>query len=65
VSTELPSSGDLVIVVGPEGGITDRELADFAAAGAWPVRLGSPVLRAGTAGTAALAALSLRLGRWS
>jgi 16S rRNA (uracil1498-N3)-methyltransferase len=61
----LPSSGELVVIIGPEGGIADDELAEFAAAGATPVRLGAPVLRAVTAGTAALAALAIRLGRWS
>ena len=63
-SVALPASGELVIVVGPEGGISDDELARFTAAGATAVRLGAPVLRTSTAGAAALAALSLRLGRW-
>jgi 16S rRNA (uracil1498-N3)-methyltransferase len=63
VSVPLPDSGDLVIVVGPEGGLDDAELSAFAAA--TPVRLGDPVLRTSTAGAAALAALSLRTGRWS
>lgn len=56
---------EVVVVVGPEGGVADDELAVFEAAGAVPVRLGAPVLRTSTAGAAALAALSLRLGRWS
>ena len=60
----LPAAGDVVVVVGPEGGIAPDELAGFTAAGAAAVRLGSPVLRTSTAGAAALAALSLRLGRW-
>ena len=55
---------DLVVVVGPEGGIAPAELDDFEAAGAKLVRLGEPVLRTSTAGAAAIAALSLRLGRW-
>ena len=65
-SVPLPDSGDLVLVVGPEGGLDDAELAAFtgAGAGATPVRLGTPVLRTSTAGAAALAALSLRTGRW-
>jgi 16S rRNA (uracil1498-N3)-methyltransferase len=57
------TSGELVIVVGPEGGITDGELALLE--GATPVRLGQPVLRTSTAGAAALAALAPRLGRWN
>jgi 16S rRNA (uracil1498-N3)-methyltransferase len=63
-SVPLPDEGELVLVVGPEGGLDDAELAAFAAAGATAVRLGDPVLRTSTAGAAALAALSLRTGRW-
>jgi 16S rRNA (uracil1498-N3)-methyltransferase len=61
---ELPAAGDLIVVVGPEGGIDPAELEAFATAGASTVRLGDPVLRTSTAGAAALSALSLRLGRW-
>lgn len=63
-SIELPPSGPVVIVVGPEGGIDPGELAGFAAAGGKPVRLGLALLRSSTAGPAALAVLSAR-GRWS
>ena len=56
---------EVVVVVGPEGGIAPDELADFVAVGATPVRLGRPVLRTSTAGAAALAVLSARLGSWS
>ncbi|HEY0700727.1 MAG TPA: 16S rRNA (uracil(1498)-N(3))-methyltransferase [Micromonospora sp.] len=62
-AVDLPSAGDVVLVVGPEGGITDGELAALVAAGAVPVRLGPEVLRTSTAGVAALAELSGRLGR--
>ncbi|MBM2621727.1 16S rRNA (uracil(1498)-N(3))-methyltransferase [Actinoplanes sp. LDG1-06] len=58
----LPSSGEIVLVVGPEGGISDAELAAFSSA--TPVRLGREVLRTSTAGVAALSVLSTRLGRW-
>ncbi|MDG4764841.1 16S rRNA (uracil(1498)-N(3))-methyltransferase [Solwaraspora sp. WMMD406] len=61
---DLPAAGQIVLVVGPEGGIADEELAAFVAAGARPVRLGDSVLRTSTAGPAALAVLSVRLGRW-
>jgi 16S rRNA (uracil1498-N3)-methyltransferase len=60
----LPAAGDVILVVGPEGGISDTERDAFAAAGATSVRLGSEVLRTSTAGVAALSVLSARLGRW-
>lgn len=63
-AADLPASGDLVLVVGPEGGIAPTELDAFQEAGAVPVRLGGNVLRTSTAGVAALAVLSARLGRW-
>jgi 16S rRNA (uracil1498-N3)-methyltransferase len=60
----VPSSGTVVVVVGPEGGLTDGEVVAFRAAGARAVRLGPEVLRTSTAGAAALAALSVR-SRWA
>ncbi len=60
----IPGRAEIVIVVGPEGGISDEELATFAAAGAEPVRMGSSVLRSSTAGVAAAAALLSRTPRW-
>src|SRR6478735_8544759 len=56
--------GDIVLVVGPEGGIAPEELEALGAAGATPVRLGDTVLRTSTAGPAALAVVSAALGRW-
>ena len=61
----LPASGSIVLVVGPEGGVSPEELAVFAGAGAHPYRLGRSVLRTSTAGTAATAVLLARTGRWS
>jgi 16S rRNA (uracil1498-N3)-methyltransferase len=60
----LPAAGEIVLVVGPEGGIGDAEMDAFRAAGATAVKLGDAVLRTSTAGVAALAVLSARLGRW-
>ncbi|MBC7518824.1 MAG: 16S rRNA (uracil(1498)-N(3))-methyltransferase [Microbacteriaceae bacterium] len=62
----VPDSGTerLTLVVGPEGGISPRELEKFEAAGAIRVRLGGEVLRTSTAGPAALAVLNAQLGRW-
>ncbi|WP_109509724.1 16S rRNA (uracil(1498)-N(3))-methyltransferase [Nocardioides speluncae] len=64
-SVAIPESGSIVVVVGPEGGITDEELAAFAAAGATSVRLGTEVLRTSTAGLAATSALLARTSRWA
>lgn len=55
---------DIVLVVGPEGGVADHELELLTAAGASTVRLGNEVLRTSTAGPAALAVLNVKLGRW-
>ncbi|WP_405013379.1 16S rRNA (uracil(1498)-N(3))-methyltransferase [Kitasatospora sp. NBC_01539] len=64
-TAELPVGGDIVLVVGPEGGVSPDELAAFAEAGAAPHRLGPTVLRTSTAGVAAGALLLGRTGRWS
>ncbi|MET8138860.1 16S rRNA (uracil(1498)-N(3))-methyltransferase [Sphaerisporangium sp. NPDC005288] len=61
---EPPASGDMVVVVGPEGGITDEEIKRFQEAGAAPALLGPTVLRTSTAGVAAAAVLLTRSGRW-
>ncbi len=64
----LPAPGtaaEVLVVVGPEGGIAPAELDALTAAGAVSVLLGPLVLRTSTAGPAALALLSDRLGRWS
>jgi 16S rRNA (uracil1498-N3)-methyltransferase len=63
-TVDLPHAGSVLLVVGPEGGVAPEELAAFEAAGARPVRLGAEILRTSTAGVAAVAALSVRLGRW-
>jgi 16S rRNA (uracil1498-N3)-methyltransferase len=60
-SLSLPTSGDIVLVVGPEGGISPAELDAFAVD---PVLLGDTVLRTSTAGVAAAAALLSR-SRWT
>ncbi|MDY0909649.1 RsmE family RNA methyltransferase [Microbacterium sp. CFBP9034] len=55
---------DILLIVGPEGGIAEEELAALESAGAVLVRLGDSVLRTSTAGPAALAVVNAALGRW-
>jgi 16S rRNA (uracil1498-N3)-methyltransferase len=59
------SGENVAIVVGPEGGISDSELALFEEAGATRVNLGAPILRTSTAGVAAIAVIQAKLGLWS
>lgn len=61
---ELPAERDVWLIVGPEGGVTPEELETLKNAGAQLARMGTTVLRTSTAGPAALAALSVVLGRW-
>jgi 16S rRNA (uracil1498-N3)-methyltransferase len=63
-SVDLAARSSIVVVVGPEGGLTEEELATFGSAGAHAVRLGDEVLRTSTAGVAAVAALLARTPRW-
>jgi len=60
----LDDAERVTLVVGPEGGVSARELERLADAGAVIARLGTEVLRTSTAGPAALAVLNARLGRW-
>jgi 16S rRNA (uracil1498-N3)-methyltransferase len=60
----LPEAGDILVVVGPEGGVSQPERAAFGAAGAVAARLGPTVLRTSTAGAAAATVLLSRTTRW-
>ena len=64
--TELPvaEADSLLLIVGPEGGIADDEIAALSDAGATPVLLGPTVLRTSTAAAVALGALGAMTGRW-
>lgn len=64
-SLKVPAAGSIVVVVGPEGGLSPEELSAFADAGVMSVKLGTEVLRTSTAGVAAVAALLSRTARWS
>jgi 16S rRNA (uracil1498-N3)-methyltransferase len=59
-----PAAGTLVVVVGPEGGLSPEEADRFGSAGAVSVRLGPTVLRTSTAGTVAAGILQARSVRW-
>jgi len=58
------SSKELLVIVGPEGGLSEEEVAALHAAGAKPIRLGDPVIRADLAGALAIAAINALTGNW-
>ena len=63
-AVDLPPDGEVLVVVGPEGGISPTELTALTDAGGISVRLGDTVLRSSSAGPAALAVLLART-RWN
>jgi 16S rRNA (uracil1498-N3)-methyltransferase len=63
-TVRLPAQGEVVLAVGPEGGVAPDELAAFAAAGAVQASLGPTVLRTSTAGTVAAGIVLSRTRRW-
>jgi 16S rRNA (uracil1498-N3)-methyltransferase len=59
-----PTTGTVLAIVGPEGGISPAEAQAFTRAGAVPARLGPGILRASTAGAVAAGILLSGSGRW-
>ncbi len=55
---------EIFVVIGPEGGLTEEEVAHFHAFGAHTVRLGEPIFRSAHAGVAVLSAIQALIGRW-
>ena len=64
VTSKFADMSEIIIVIGPEGGISDSELAVLEGAGAQIVGLGPEVFRSAHAGGAALSAVSALIGRW-
>ncbi|WP_441957140.1 16S rRNA (uracil(1498)-N(3))-methyltransferase [Mycolicibacterium houstonense] len=65
VELPLAQADSLMLIVGPEGGISDEEIAALTAAGAEAVRLGPTVLRTSTAAAVALGAIGALTRRWA
>ena len=59
----VPTPESVWVVVGPEGGLSEDEVATFAAAGAVPVSLGPQILRTETASVVAAALVLHHFGR--
>lgn len=63
-AAKIAAAGDVLLVVGPEGGVDDAEIAALTGAGAGAVRLGPEVLRTSAAAAVALGAIGMVSGRW-
>jgi 16S rRNA (uracil1498-N3)-methyltransferase len=64
-SLAMPHSGEIVVIVGPEGGVSPAEADALANAGAVPARLGPTVLRSSSAGAVAAALALAKSARWA
>ncbi len=64
ISDVVKPASKTLIVIGPEGGISDNELALFSEAGGKLIKLGRPVLRSAHAGLAAVSAVSALMRVW-
>jgi len=64
VTSKFGGMSEIIIVIGPEGGISESELSILESAGAHIVGLGPEVFRSAHAGGAALSAVSALIGRW-
>ena len=63
-SIDIPRAGTIVIVVGPEGGVTEAELAELTSAGGLATVMGPAVMRTSTAGTVAAGIVLAGTDRW-
>jgi 16S rRNA (uracil1498-N3)-methyltransferase len=59
-----PKVAKALIIIGPEGGITDEELEAFTSSGAKIALMGRPIFRSAHAGIAGLAAVQTLLKSW-
>ena len=64
VTSKFAGMSEIIIMIGPEGGISESELTVLEGAGAHLVGLGPEVFRSAHAGGAALSAVSALIGRW-
>jgi 16S rRNA (uracil1498-N3)-methyltransferase len=64
-SLDFPAAGDIMLIVGPEGGVSPAEAEELARAGAVIARLGPTVLRTSSAGLVAATVVASRCGRWN
>ena len=64
LTVDAAGATELILLIGPEGGIGDEELATLQAAGAQAIKLGAEVLRTASAAMVALAAIGVRTSRW-
>ena len=60
----IDGATSITLIIGPEGGLSERELAVLDEAGVDQLRLGRPILRSAHAGAIALTSLQASFGLW-
>ena len=60
----IPTVKRVLIIIGPEGGMTDDEISLFTSAGAQVALMGRPIFRSAHAGIAALSAINAAMKIW-
>ena len=63
-SEEISKFDSIVVIIGPEGGVSDQEISEITSHGGKVVGLGKPVFRSAHAGAVALAAIQALISRW-
>jgi 16S rRNA (uracil1498-N3)-methyltransferase len=64
VTRKYYESQSVMIIIGPEGGITNEEIELFKSAGAKVALMGRPILRSAHAGLAAMSAVNALIKVW-
>ena len=64
ISEVVNPAKSTLIIIGPEGGLSEDEISQFQSAGGKLIKLGRPVLRSAHAGIAAVSAVSALMKIW-
>lgn len=64
ISEVVTPAKSTLIIIGPEGGLTEDEISQFQSGGGKLIKLGRPILRSAHAGIAAISAVNALMNIW-